>query len=73
MLRGAGSIPAGVFSGLVWLLRGLSACSLIIPYRSIIKAAAGLPGALFVLLFLGAFMAFLRGVYAFAGVCSCKL
>lgn len=37
LLRGAGSIPAGVFLGLVWLLRGLSACPLTIPYRSIIK------------------------------------
>lgn len=30
LLRGAGSIPAGVFSGLVWLLRGLSICPLTI-------------------------------------------
>ena len=29
-MRGAGSIPAGVCSGLVWLLRGLSICPLTI-------------------------------------------
>ena len=45
MLRGAGSIPAGVLSGLAWLLRGLSMSfnNLMMIYY---KSVCGLPGVL---------------------------